>query len=148
MKEFNTPFYEWGRQYVNTLDLSDQHNILEIGCRRGLISYHLAKKYPASKILALDNIVAEIEYARQFHSSNLQFEVMDLLHLEYVDYFDVIVSFNTLLWIKEKPKVLKNLFCALKPGKKLLMQVFVLTDRPKNDRGSGSRPGYFFLFLL
>jgi trans-aconitate 2-methyltransferase len=129
-----TPYAKWGLDFVNKLDLHAQKKILDIGCRNGPISSFLAKKYPRQQFLAIDNLVNEIEIAKSNKLPNLTFETSDALHLDYIEYFDAIVSFHCLLWIQDKRKVLKNIYAALKPGKKAFLQFFIIHGRPKNDR--------------
>src|SRR6266700_43386 len=101
---------QWGKDFANKLNLTKQYTILDMGCRNGAISAYLAKNYPQQKFLAIDNLANEIESAKDFRLSNLSFETVDALQLSYTDYFDAVVSFNCLLWIKDKGKVLRNIY--------------------------------------
>lgn len=129
-----SPVIQWGENFINKFDLHHCEHILDIGCRQGQLSKHLAKRYQQSYFVAIDNLVEEIQQAKQDHLSNLNFELADALSLNYTDYFDAIVSFSCLHWIKNKSKVLYNIYRALKPGGKVYLQFFATHGRPKNDR--------------
>jgi trans-aconitate methyltransferase/DNA-binding CsgD family transcriptional regulator len=94
----------------------------------------LAKRYDSQQFLGIDNQPDAIEQASDKMTSNLSFETMDVLTLPFTNDFDAIISFNCLLWVKDKQTALKNIFQALKPGGKAFLQLFAIHGRPKNDR--------------
>jgi SAM-dependent methyltransferase len=128
------PYFQWGKDFADTLPLDSLSDILDIGCRRGLISAHLARKYPKQKFVAFDNEMNEIAHANDIHLPNLNFDIADALQLDYQNHFDAVVSFHCLLWIQDKQRVLRNIYRALKPGKKAYLQFFILHGRLKNDQ--------------
>lgn len=134
----NTPpsiHIEWANHMLSKIDLSSHETILELGCRQGKISAHLAQAYSRQKFTAIDNVESEIEQASEFRFPNLQFILQDARNLVFDEQFDAVVSFNNcLMWIKEKQNVLKNIHAVLKPGGKAYLQFFVRHERPKNDR--------------
>ncbi|CAN5220419.1 hypothetical protein BH10PSE19_BH10PSE19_14330 [soil metagenome] len=130
----NSPLFQWGTTFTNKIDLSCSKKILDIGCRKGHISTLLAKQYPQQQFIAIDNVACEIEQANTAGLANLNFEVADVLALDYIEHFDTIISFHCLHWILDKRHALHNIYKALKPGGKAYLQFFVLHGRPKNDR--------------
>lgn len=128
------PVTEWGNNFIQKFDLHAHSTILELGCRQGHLSSRLATQYPSQQIIAIDNKSSEIEKAQQYNIANLQFMQQDAMALPYIEEFDALVSFNCLLWVKDKYSVLKNMYHALKPGGKAYLQFFASHGRPKNDR--------------
>lgn len=126
---------EWSNHMLKKIDLSSYKTILELGCRQGKISAQLAQSYSQQKFIAIDNIESEIEKATEFHFPNLEFSLQDARHLSFDHQFDAVVSVNnSLMWIKEKQSVLKNIYTVLKPGGKAYLQFFIRHGHPKNDR--------------
>lgn len=131
----SSPVVDWGKGFLNKIDLSAYHNVLDIGCRQGHMSAHLAKKYKNSQFTAIDNLESETSIAKNnFSSSNLTFETVDALQLDCTSKFDAIISLSCLHWIQNKNQVLQNIFQSLKPGGKIFLQFFALHGRLKNDR--------------
>lgn len=128
------PLTTWGTSFANKFDLSHCQDVLEIGCRKGLMSAYLADKYKQTNFLAIDNIHSEIEVASQHPLSNLNFKIDDALSLKFNKEFDAIVSFSCLHWINDKGSALTSMFNALKPNGKAYIQFFAMHGRPKNDR--------------
>jgi trans-aconitate methyltransferase/DNA-binding CsgD family transcriptional regulator len=130
----DSPVIQWGKNFSNKFDLKDHKKILDIGCRQGYLSAYLAKRYLQQHFIAIDNLQEEIEHAKQYHLTNLSFERKDALSLDCADYFDAVISFSCLHWIKNKSKVLQNIYQSLKPAGKAYLQFFASHGRPKNDR--------------
>jgi trans-aconitate methyltransferase/DNA-binding CsgD family transcriptional regulator len=130
----HAPLLHWGTSFANKFDLSGFKNVLDLGCRQGHITSILAKKYPLQQFYAIDNQPDAIEQALDISEPNVHFAMQDALTLSLENQFDAIVSFNCLLWIKDKRTALKNIFNALQPGGKAFIQLFAIHGRPKNDR--------------
>lgn len=130
-----SPVFDWGKNFADKIDLSNDSKILDIGCRKGNISSYLAQKYQQQQFIAIDNSNDEIEQAKTFYQfPNLMFETVDALLLDCSENFDAVVSFSCLHWISDKTKTLQNIYQALKPGGKAFIQFFALHGRNKNDR--------------
>lgn len=124
----------WSKSFAQKIDLRPYKNILDIGCRKGHVSYSLAQQYPDQQFYAIDNVTSEIEHAKQFCANNLEFATEDALALHFQNNFDAVVSFNCLFWIQNKQQVLQNIYRALKPGGKGFFQFFATHGRARNDR--------------
>lgn len=128
------PVFQWGKSFVDRIDLTHSKTILDIGCRRGDISAYLANVYHQKSITAIDNLQTEIEQTHHHRISNLSFEKADVLSLGCTEHFDAVVSFSCLHWIHNKTNALQNIYQTLKPGGKAYLQFFALHGRQKNDR--------------
>lgn len=134
MNLLHQPLTHWGMSFAKKFDLNDFKTILDIGCRQGHITASLATHHPQQQFVAIDNFPDQIEKAQDKQQNNTHFEIADALDLPYYQNFDAVVSFNCLLWIKDKQKALYNIYQALKPGGKAFLQLFALHGRHKNDR--------------
>lgn len=134
-KNQNTPVTDWGINFINKLDFSDDKKILDIGCRQGRLSHHLAEKYPHTVLTAIDQHQEAIQCAKGYYiHKNLTFEHQDLLTFDVRTSYDSVVSFSCLHWVDNKFQLIKNIYQSLKPGGKAYLQFFALHGREKNDR--------------
>lgn len=109
-------------------------SVLDAGSGFGQYTYYLAKRYPATAILAVDVKEEQIADCRRFfekaHIANVRFAVADLLALSYDNEFDLVVSVDVMEHIHEDMTVFRNLHRALKPSGRLLV------NTPSNLGGS------------
>jgi ubiquinone/menaquinone biosynthesis C-methylase UbiE len=122
---YQTAVAQWGKNFAQKFDLRPYKNILDVGCRKGLISHSLAEQYPDQQFFAIDNVSSEIEYAKQYGAHNIEFAKLDALTLPFESEFDAVMSFNCLFWIQNKQQALKKIYQSLKPGGKAFLQFFV-----------------------
>jgi len=101
---------------MQMLDLSDELNILEIGCGIGSVSAYLADNYSA-KVWGTDFDSDEIEIARKLHSENdqLKYQVEDASNLSLKnEQFDIVVSQNVFHHIPKWDKAIYEISRVLK----------------------------------
>jgi len=95
-------------------DETKKYNILDLSAGTGNISIELAKKYPNSKVYAVD-ISSEMlkiahEKAKKENISNIIFSVQDVEKLEYEDIkFDIVTCGYGLFFYPNRKKVLKDI---------------------------------------
>lgn len=110
----------WGAlRFLRTIDEAEkQENILEIGCGIGMTSSFLAKKFPASKIIATDFDEEQIEKAKQLYQiPNIEFRQADATNLQFADNsFDACFSFLVFHHIENFTEAIKEIHRVLKPG--------------------------------
>jgi trans-aconitate 2-methyltransferase len=112
------PVLDWGVGFANKFDLAPFRKIVDIGRRQGKITSYLASRYSEQNFTAIDNVHSEIELAIHYKLPNVSFLTQDALDLNYPEYFDAVVSFSCLHWIKNKIKILQAIYQVLKPGGK------------------------------
>ncbi|MEO8666688.1 MAG: methyltransferase domain-containing protein, partial [Ignavibacteria bacterium] len=109
-------------------------DILDAGMGFGQYTYFMAKRFPESKILALDVKDEQVNDCRKFFSKcgydNVTFEIADLTKINYKDEFDFILCVDVMEHIHEDELVFRNFSNALKKGGKLLV------NTPSNLGGS------------
>ena len=110
----------WARDCLTRLGLRGDERVLDIGCGDGRVSAELAARLPAGSLLAVDTSPQMIAHACETHLSdsapNLSFAVADATRLDFVERFDLVVSFNCLHWVHDQPAVLAGIGHALLPG--------------------------------
>ncbi len=103
-----------------TLD-SEEIYILDIGTGLGSLARELRKKFPSSKIWAVDISSSMLDYARRIsfeeEISNIEFVLGSAYELTFKDsFFDLIVSFGVLHHLKNLRKVFLEIKRVLKKG--------------------------------
>ena len=100
-------------------------DIFDAGMGFGQYTYFMAKRFPESKIFAVDVKDEQVRDCDKFFSAcgfnNLKFEIADLTKIDFKDRFDFILSVDVMEHIVEDELVFKNFYNALKKGGKLLV---------------------------
>lgn len=100
-------------------------DIFDAGMGFGQYTYFMAKRFPESKIFAVDVKDEQVRDCEKFFSEcgykNVKFEIADLTKIEFKDRFDFILSVDVMEHIFEDELVFKNFYNALKKGGKLLV---------------------------
>lgn len=114
------------KEFIAELDLKGNERILDIGCGDGKITAELAALVPNGSVLGIDCSEDMVNFA---HSKfpptdfpNLKFQYGDAKNLNFVNEFDLIVSFTCLHWITDHAPVLEGIKKSLKQdGKTVLL---------------------------
>lgn len=118
----NNPEYreQFGRYYF-ALDYVKDKKVLDVACGISYGSAILAKK--ASQVFCLDNDKNSIDYAKTHYPySNLKFSLGDAQDLNFPDnFFDVVVSFETIEHLSAPLKFLKEIKRVLRPNGILIL---------------------------
>jgi len=86
-------------------NITQEDNILDIGCGNGDLSFDLAKK--ANKVLGIDILEKNIVKANSIYSrDNLQFIIGDAIKYDFEVQFDIIVLSNVLEHIENRAEFL------------------------------------------
>lgn len=118
------------KDFIEKYSFSGTEKILDIGCGDGKITAALSQFIPLGNILGIDQSLEMIAFAnRQFPYTelpNIRFGMQNATELNYVNQFDLIVSFSCLHYVKndEQLKVMKNIRRALKPDGRLLLMLY------------------------
>jgi 2-polyprenyl-3-methyl-5-hydroxy-6-metoxy-1,4-benzoquinol methylase len=115
--------------YLKEIDsaMSDNIDVLDVGCGTGLISNLFASKYQSSNFTSID-FSDSIEYAENFakinNINNVKWIKKDFLDFKTVKQYDVIICCGVLHHIPEYKLALAKIKKLLKPGGKLLLAVY------------------------
>jgi len=99
--------------------VEDYHNVLEIGCGTGIITFGVADY--VDRITAVDvspkMIKVAEEKANNYNCDNIIFDVQDGCNLPYQDEsFDIVLMFNLLHFLKEPALQIRESYRVLKRG--------------------------------
>ena len=105
----------------------DFSSIVDLGCGKGIFTFELAKKFPNARVVGVDTDEEQVrinrEIAKKRGIKNVEFEVQDILKMNYDRAFDLAVSIDNLEHIEDDQLALNTIFKCLKPGGKLVCHV-------------------------
>lgn len=131
------PQHQWALSLVDKQHYEGMSKILDLGCRDGVASLELAKKYPGTHIIGLDNSIQMLEIANEslarLSIQNLEFSYLDSMAYFAPETFDAIYSSSYFHWIADKLKLLKTLKRSLKPGGKVSLSFFADHQKKRFD---------------
>jgi malonyl-CoA O-methyltransferase len=117
--EQEAPVQKWTahllRQYVESLDLTDVSNILEIGCGTGFLTRELMEVFPEATWTVTDLSADMLETCRQNVAVEATFQQMDGEFPTLEGPFDLIVSSLAMQWFADLPAGLGRLSDLLSP---------------------------------
>jgi trans-aconitate 2-methyltransferase len=126
--QLSDPQFGWALKVIKRLDalgLSAPEQILDAGCGTGRVTAELLRKFPHSRVLAVDaseNMVRQARHTLQKFGNRVAVEQRDLLDLPFSNAFDLIFSTAVFHWIKDHERLFSVLYRALKPGGLLFAQ--------------------------
>lgn len=130
----------WAQKFLfNHYSFKGDEKILDIGSGDGKITASIAAKVPQGSVLGLDNSQSMMKQALKSYDKlpNLKFVLKDAqdnnFYERYPNYFDLVVSFCTLHWIKDQNVVLKGIHHVLKPGGQFFLKVCSKGGDPIQD---------------
>jgi len=117
-------------------------NVLDAACGAGYGSLIIATIGNAINVDAIDMDKESIHFAnKNYNCKKIYFEISNLLNWNKINYYDVVICFETIEHISEYIKCLKVLYSNLKKGGKLIISSpnrevtspnTSLLDKPKN----------------
>ncbi|WP_319589104.1 methyltransferase domain-containing protein [uncultured Desulfobulbus sp.] len=107
---------EWGSQLINELALQGHEHILDLGCGDGVLTKVLADLVPRGEVIGVDASRGMLEAAQSKTCGNLQFLLMDIDDIDFLDRFDIIFSNAALHWVKGHERLFSNVYRALRNG--------------------------------
>jgi demethylmenaquinone methyltransferase/2-methoxy-6-polyprenyl-1,4-benzoquinol methylase len=108
----------WKNSLVNDLPDNKDSHCLDIACGTGDITFRLAAKYPAGKIIGLDVTEPMIDYARERNTfSNITFTLQDMCQMNFADAsFDIVTGGYALRNALNLEQALIEIRRVMKPG--------------------------------
>ena len=122
------PQFGWALKVLNKLDslpLPDNAYLLDAGCGTGRVTAELLRKFPNSRVTAVDaseNMVRDARVTLAEFGDRVRLEQRDLLDLPYSGTFDVVFSTAVFHWIKDHERLFAVLLRVLKRGGLLVAQ--------------------------
>lgn len=122
------PQFGWALKVLKKLDcvpLPERAHLLDAGCGTGRVTAELLRKFPNSRVTAVDaseNMVRGARLTLDEFGDRVRLENRDLLDLAYSDTFDLVFSTAVFHWIKDHERLFAVLLRVLKPGGFLVAQ--------------------------
>lgn len=113
---------EWGNKLIEELEPKGSEHILDLGCGNGLITGELAERVPDGKVLGIDSSPSMLDKAKTHQLRNMEFRLLDILDIDFVEEFDIVFSNAAMHWVREHGAVLSKIHASLKTGGILRMQ--------------------------
>ena len=131
-KEMDIMLNPLGERALEKLILSDDLEILDIGCGCGATSFEIAKRAPTGNIMGLDISEPMLKKAAQSASEmsllNLDFQIKDVQTDEIsTDFYDIAFSRFGVMFFEDSYEAFKNIYMCLKENGQL---VFVCWQNP------------------
>ena len=105
--------------HLGELRLDGTERVLDIGCGDGKVTAEIARRLTSGSVLGVDPSTQMIAFAKAHFARrddpNLAFAVADATALPYRNQFDLVVSFNTLHWVRDQASALRGIRAALRP---------------------------------
>ena len=127
----------------NHADISDNHEILELGCGWGSFTFYLAKKYKNIKITAVSNSKDQRKFI-QDKCNKLNINNIDVITCDMNDFttdkkFDRVVSIEMFEHMRNYKKLLQKIGTFLNDDGKLFVHIFSHKNLvyPYEDNGPG-----------
>lgn len=102
-------------------------SVLDAGCGRGVISRTLAIRYPAARVVGIDQDesaqASNIMLANKMGLVNCKFEVADVTTYDAPATYDLIVSVDNLEHVAQDREAIANFFKSMKDGGTLVVHV-------------------------
>jgi 2-polyprenyl-3-methyl-5-hydroxy-6-metoxy-1,4-benzoquinol methylase len=121
--DISAPWHRFVKENLREDNLNNKI-ILEIGCGRGGFSNHLAHiSHAPQKVIAADYSQAALDIARQkFTSTLIEWSQQDIMAIDYPEnYFDTVISCETIEHVPDSRKAITELYRVLKPGGTLFL---------------------------
>jgi len=125
-------FEPFALDLVNRIAAKNYENVLELACGTGRVTRHLRRVLPKAKIVATDSHGDMIRVAsQQLPDENIQWQVADAQQLDFGDAsFNLIVCQFGLMFMRDRSKVLAEIYRILKPGGKFIFNTW---DKIENN---------------
>jgi len=109
---------DWGMSYLQTIAPDE---ILEVGCGGGRNANELMRKYPSSKVTAIDYSETSVEKAKAYNSDLIKkgrckVQKGDVSALNINEQYDLATAFETIYFWPGLEKCFTEVNKALKPG--------------------------------
>jgi len=129
LKLIYKPREVWWKGWIGKLSLQSKEKVLEVGCGRGIFLDRLAIEY-GIKASGVDIAKKAIAEARKESVAKHDLRVVDACDLPFSDeFFDTVISFDTLEHIEGQQKAISEMIRALKRGGKVL--IYTINSRQK-----------------
>ena len=121
------------KQFLRALRSETFSKVLDTGCGKGYLSFHLASRYPKVAVVGVDSDRVKLEanrYIRDRHGlQNLKYLERDVTILDDVGLFDLALSVDNFEHIEDDSAAMRSIYRNLAPGGRLIVHVPRSTEK-------------------
>lgn len=125
-------------------ELRDGQTVLELGCGWGSLTEFMARRFPASRILAVSNSASQREFIQGLGLANVEVQTCDINRFEPPRQYDRIVSIEMFEHLRNYRLLFQRLESWLEPGGKLFCHIFCHRTLAYLFEGQGWMERHFF----
>jgi trans-aconitate 2-methyltransferase len=134
MREWNAAVYhrvsdpqrDWAQPVLERLPLNGGELVVDVGCGTGRVTAVLAERLPRGRVVALDLSASMLATAAEHLATGATGRIFPVRAsadaLPFAGVADAIFSTATFHWVRDHDRLFASLFCALKPGGRLVAQ--------------------------
>jgi trans-aconitate methyltransferase len=112
--------FKYGEDVVQQLAPQRGERILDLGCGTGYLTNLIAQA--GARVIGMDNSSSMIERAQAAYP-DLDFRIMSATDFHFDTPFDAVFSNATLHWVLDKEAAIDNIYQALRPGGRLVLEM-------------------------
>ena len=112
--------FKYGEDVVQLLAPQQGERILDLGCGTGYLTNLIAQA--GARVTGIDHSASMIDRATAAYP-DLDFRVMSATDFHFETPFDAVFSNATLHWILDKDNAIDNIYKALRPGGRLVLEM-------------------------
>lgn len=112
--------FKFGEDVVQLLNPRQGERILDLGSGTGYLTNVIA--HAGARVIGIDNSPAMVDRARAAYP-DLDFRVLSATDFHFDTPFNAIFSNATLHWVLDKEKAIDNIYHALRPGGRLVLEM-------------------------
>ena len=112
--------WQLGQGILGLLDPLKDERILDVGCGTGQLTHRIAEA--GAQVTGIDSSPEMIGQARQNYPA-IKFVLGDAAAMQFAEEFDAVFSNAALHWMLNPRAVAQAMFCALKPGGRLVAEM-------------------------
>jgi trans-aconitate methyltransferase len=118
-------------RYFETLPIRPTDHVLDVGCGDGSYSRKILEHFPMKSLTGIDASKNMIALAKKTvgHFPNVNLQHADIMHVDFEQKFDCIVSFWCLQWSKNIKLALQKIYLSLNKGGRFFA-IFPTGDDP------------------
>jgi trans-aconitate 2-methyltransferase len=112
--------FKYGEDVVELLAPRQGEKILDLGCGTGYLTNLIAQA--GARVIGMDHSASMIQRAIAAYP-DLDFRTLSATDFHFDTPFDAVFSNATLHWVLDKEKVIDNIYKALRPGGRLVLEM-------------------------
>ncbi len=130
--------------YCERAQLRDGQTVLELGCGWGSLTEFIARRFPASRLLAVSNSASQRRFIHSLGLPNVEVQTCDINRFEPPGRYDRIVSIEMFEHLRNYRLLFERLASWLAPEGKLFTHIFCHRTLAYLFEGQGWMERHFF----